>query len=65
MDKLWRNWKSELSVQIRRILESRSDVARHMVLLKPSDATQEEWDAFVAERMSDKWKVRPEMYHAL
>ncbi|VVA41537.1 PREDICTED: LOC110785510 isoform [Prunus dulcis] len=56
MDKLWRNWKSKLSVQIRRILESRSDVARHMVLLKPSDATQEEWDAFVAERMSDKWK---------
>nr|XP_011463624.1 PREDICTED: uncharacterized protein LOC105351335 [Fragaria vesca subsp. vesca] len=61
MGKLWRSWKSELSVEIRKILEAKSTKTERTNLLtklKPQDVSTMEWDQFVKERMSDKWLAK-------
>ncbi|KAL6219612.1 hypothetical protein ACLB2K_007371 [Fragaria x ananassa] len=58
MGKLWRSWKSELSTEIRKILELKSTKTERTNLiakLKPHDVSLPEWDQFVQQRMSDKW----------
>ena len=60
MGKLWRSWKSELSTEIRKILELKSTKTERTNLiakLKPHDVSLPEWDQFVQQRMSDKWLV--------
>ncbi|KAM5550487.1 hypothetical protein ABKV19_027576, partial [Rosa sericea] len=59
MRKLLGSWKSDLSVNIRRIFESKSTKTERTHLfakLKPSDVNLEEWVEFVREHMSDKWQ---------
>ena len=60
MGKLWRSWKSQLSIEIRKVLESRSTKTERTSLiskLRPHDVSVQEWDKFVEERMSEKWQV--------
>ncbi|KAL6194566.1 hypothetical protein ACLB2K_035648 [Fragaria x ananassa] len=61
MGKLWRSWKSELSTEIRKILELKSAKTERTNLiakLKPHDVSLPEWDQFVQQRMSDKWLAK-------
>lgn len=60
MGRLWRAWKSDLSTNIKRIIDTRrtkSETTRLLDILKPSDVPQKEWDEFVAERSSELWQV--------
>ncbi|KAL6201306.1 hypothetical protein ACLB2K_025020 [Fragaria x ananassa] len=61
MGKLWRSWKSELSTEIRKILELKSTKTERTNLiakLKPHDVSLPEWEQFVQQRMSDKWLAK-------
>ncbi|XP_040365495.1 uncharacterized protein LOC121050192 isoform X1 [Rosa chinensis] len=63
MGRLWRAWKSDLSTNIRIIVDSRrtkSETTRLLSILKPSDVPLKEWDEFVAERSSESWQEKSE-----
>ncbi|XP_062017879.1 uncharacterized protein LOC133734269 [Rosa rugosa] len=63
MGRLWRAWKSDLSTNIKRIVDTRctkSETTRLLGILKPSDVPQKEWDEFVADRSSESWQEKSE-----
>nr|XP_011465857.1 PREDICTED: uncharacterized protein LOC105351934 [Fragaria vesca subsp. vesca] len=59
MGKLWRSWKSELSTEIRKILELKSTKTERTNLiakLKPHDVSLPEWDQFVHIHVGKKFE---------
>lgn len=56
MGRLWRNYKSELSIDIRDSSKGPNS-KRTIELLKPSNVDKNEWEAFVKERLSPAFIV--------